>query len=63
LDQAVSAGTPFGTVSQPTFSGTLATLTGTVSQPTFSGTLATLTGTVSATGTPQGITLRPFFRK
>lgn len=36
-------GTPAGTVSQPTFSGTAVTPEGTVSQPTFSGTAATIT--------------------
>jgi hypothetical protein len=36
-------GTPAGTVSQPTFSGTPVTPAGTVSQPTFSGTAATIT--------------------
>ena len=35
-------GTPAGTVSQPTFSGTPVTPAGTVSQPTFSGTPATI---------------------
>lgn len=63
LTSAVSAGTPSGTVSSPTFSGSAATLTGTVSQPTFTGNAATLTGTVSTTGVPQSITLRPYFRK
>ena len=40
-------GTPAGTVSQPTFSGTEVTPAGTVSQPTFSGTEVTPAGTVS----------------
>lgn len=35
-------GTPAGTVSQPTFTGTPVTPTGTVSQPTFTGTQATI---------------------
>ena len=35
-------GTPAGTVSQPTFSGTPVTPAGTVSQPTFTGTEATI---------------------
>lgn len=56
-DTASADYTPAGTVSQPTFTGTEATLTdtdvaitGTVSQPTFSGT----EGSVSVTGTPTG---------
>lgn len=49
--------TPAGSVGQPTFTGTEATLnvtgtaTGTVSQPTFTGTKAQLSGTTTATGT------------
>lgn len=35
---------------------------GTVSQPTFTGTPATITGTISATGEPRNILLRPYFR-
>lgn len=38
LSQAVSAGTPAGTVSAPSFTGTQATLTGSVAAPTFTGT-------------------------
>lgn len=59
-----AAGTPAGTVSKPTFSGTAATISqnigytpaGGVSQPTFSGTAAT----ISVTGTPgAGTYTRP----
>jgi len=39
------------------------TATGTVSQPTFTGTAATLTGSISAIAEPQNIVLRPWFRK
>ena len=55
--------TPAGSVSQPTFSGTAATISavytpaGSVSQPTFSGTPAT----ISAKGTPAGTVSQPTF--
>lgn len=68
LSQAVSAGTPAGTivntvtqpsahtVGQGTFTGTAATLTGTITAPSFTGTPVTPTGSVSAptfTGQPS----------
>lgn len=46
LTEALSAGTPSGVVSQPAFTGTP----------------AAPTGTVSATGEPQNVVLRPWFR-
>ena len=55
--------TPAGTVSQPTFSGTAATIKvptisgGTVSKPTFTGTAATIT----VKGTPAGTVSKPTF--
>lgn len=60
-DTAAAAYTPAGTVSQPTFNGTAATVTakgtpaGTVSQPTFTGTAVTIT----AQGTPSGTVSKP----
>ena len=54
--------TPTGTISTPTFSGNSVTPAGTISTPIFSGTPATLTGTISATGEPQNLILRPWFR-
>ncbi|GEM_PF-3011399 len=63
LDQAKSAGTPSGTISWPAGVPTFAGSSSTTSAETFTGTPATLTGTISNTGTPQGITLRPWFRK
>jgi hypothetical protein len=51
LSQAVSAGTPVGTVSAPLFTGTPAILTGTVSAPLFTG--ASLAGHVHSL-TPVG---------
>lgn len=53
LSESVSAGTPAGTVSQPTFTGTPATLTGTISAPT---------ATLSADPVAR-IVLLPYFRR
>jgi hypothetical protein len=65
LSQGVSAGTPAGTVSAPTFTGTVmgthqhtTTATGSNSAPAFTGTQATPTGTVAAptfTGQPASV--------
>ena len=63
IDGLKGAYTPQGSVSQPTFSGTPATLKGgitpgcTVGQPTFSGTAAT----ISSKGTPSGTVSQPTF--
>lgn len=62
-DNASTTYKPAGTVSQPSFNGTAATITakgtpaGTVSKPTFSGTAAT----ISAKGTPAGTVSKPTF--
>lgn len=63
IDGLSGSYTPAGSVSQPTFSGTAATIKvptisgGTVSQPTFSGTAVTLT----SKGTPSGTVSKPTF--
>lgn len=62
-DNASTTYKPAGTVSQPSFNGTAATITakgtpaGTVSKPTFTGTAAT----ISAKGTPSGTVSKPTF--
>ena len=62
-DTASGSYTPVGSVSQPTFTGTEATISvsgtpsGTVSQPTFTGTQ----GNVSVSGTPSGTVSQPSF--
>lgn len=62
-DNASTTYKPAGTVSQPSFNGTAATITakgtpaGTVSKPSFTGTAAT----ISAKGTPAGTVSKPTF--